>query len=279
MESTDLDKHEEAYSGPISAYRSLYASRDGAETGQILAWKKQVEFERSEERLNKLLHGKIKLEPANDAEKDALAAAKDEEAGDLEDAKQSWNKMVQKYDAASGYEEWGALADKHLKVVKAVPEQEKMLLALLLDPRGNFRSKGVEPPLEGTAKKAYTGLRYEHLGDLYGGGGDVPSALHLFKEMKDNPGKDSDGHFWEVFAAWKCKTLEAHLPAKEDAHARKTLVQEAADAAKSHVDDAPFDARAIALNVVALYGDDNELKAPVEQARQVLDEVKKKLRG
>jgi tetratricopeptide (TPR) repeat protein/predicted Ser/Thr protein kinase len=275
MESSDLDKHEDAYNGPISAYRSIYASREGDQTAQILSWKKQVEFEQSEERLNKLLHSKFKLEPANDSEHDAVAAAKAEEEGDLEEAKRLWQKMVQKYDANSGHEEWGYVARKHLAVVTAVPEEEKKLLALLLDPRGSFRSKGVDPPLEGPEKKAYTGLRYEHLGDLYGGRGDLPMALHVFKEMKDNSGKDTEGQSWEAFAAWKCKTLEASLPAKEEPHARKTLVQEAVDAARMRVESAPFDARAIALTVAALYGDDAELKAQVEQARQIVDDLKK----
>ncbi len=279
METDDPDKHDEAYNGPIAAYRSLYASREGDQTAQILAWKKQVEFEESEQTLDKLLHNKFKREPAAGAERDAVRAAKAEEDGDLDEAKRLWQEMVQKYDAASGYEVWGVLADRHLKVVTAIPEQEKILLALLLDPRGSFRMKGVEPVLEGVVKKAYTGLRYEHLGDLYGGGGDVPMALHLFKEMKDNATKDKEGQFWEVFAAWKCKALEARLPAKEDAHARKTLVQAAVDAARALSETAPYDARSIALNVVALYGDDAELKAPVEQARRIVDEMKKKLPG
>ena len=107
MESGDPADHEKAYTEPIADYRKYYASREGAETGQILAWKKQVEFERSEERLNKLLHGKIKLEPANDAEKDALPPPRTKRRAIWRTPKQSWQKMTQKYDAASGYEEWG----------------------------------------------------------------------------------------------------------------------------------------------------------------------------
>ena len=102
MESSDPDKHDEAYSGPINAYRSLYASREGEQTAQILAWKKQVELEQSEERLNKLLHSRFKLDPANDAEHDAVAAAKAEEEGDLDGAKVDWQEMTRKYDAKSG---------------------------------------------------------------------------------------------------------------------------------------------------------------------------------
>jgi hypothetical protein len=91
--------------------------------------------------------------------------------------------------------------------------------------------------------------------------------------------------FWEIFAAWKCKALKADLPPKEEPHSRKDLVEKTVDAARAGVDAAPFDARAIALTVVALYGADSELKdvkelkAPVEQARQIVDEIKKKLRG
>ena len=152
------------------------------------------------------------------------------------------------------------------------------MLALLPSPRNNYRAREIEPPLDGREKKAYTGLRYEHLGDLYSGAGDVPMALHVFKEMKDNPTKDNDALFWGVFAAWKCKTLEASLPAKEEPHARTTLVQAAVDAARMHIDDAPAVARAIASNVVALYGDDADLKTQVDEARHIVDEFQKKPR-
>ena len=177
MDSSDLDKHDEAYNKPINDYLRLYASREGDETAHILAWKKQVEFEQSEARLDKLLHSKFKLEPANDAEHDAVAAAKAEEEGDLEEAKRLWQKMVQKYDAASGHEEWGNVAARRLAVVTAVPDEEKKLLGFLPDQRNNFRSKGVESLTE-MEKRAYTGLRYEHFGDIYKGAdtgaGDIP---------------------------------------------------------------------------------------------------------
>jgi eukaryotic-like serine/threonine-protein kinase len=275
MDSPDLDKHEEAYSGPIHTYRGLYASREGEETTQILAWKKQVELEQSEATLNKLLHGKFKREPANDAERDAVRALKEEEEGSLEEAEQKWKEMTRKYDPASGYESWGVLADNHLSLIRAVPEREKTLLALLLDPRGAYITKGVEPTLEGMDQKAYTGLRFEHLEVFSDGRGDLPRALHLFKEMKDNTANDKELHFWEVFAAWKCKTLEKRLPDKEEPNARKKLVQEAVQIAQMHVNDNPQVARAIALNVAALYGEDADLESLVKQARQLAEEVKK----
>ena len=61
-------------------------------------------------------------------------------------------------------------------------------------------------------------------------------------------------------------------------NARKTLVQAAVDAARMHLDDAPAVARAIASNVVALYGDNADLKAQVDKARHIVDEFKKKPR-
>jgi eukaryotic-like serine/threonine-protein kinase len=282
MESNDLDKHEEAYNGPISAYRTLYASREGDETAQILAWKKQIEFEQSEQTLNKLLHGKFKREPANDAERDAIHAAKAEEEGDLDEAKRLWQEMRQKYDASSGHEEWGNVAANHLTTITAITDREKALLALFLDPRGAFRTRGIEPTLEGMDKKAYAALRYQHLGDLFMGQGDVPMANKLFGEMKLDCADNKELRSWEMFAAWKCKLLKADLPPKEDPHARIDLVEKAVEAARAGEDAAPFDARAVALTVIALYGpnselkDVKELKAPVKQAREIIDELKKK---
>ncbi len=284
MESNDLDKHEEAYSGPISAYRTLYASRESPETTQILAWKKQIELEQSDQTLDKLLHSKFR-KPDTDAERDAVRAAKAEEEGDLDEAKRLWQEMTQNYGPAKGDEAWGNVAANHLGTVKAIPDREKALLALFLDIRGPVRSKGVEPILEGMDQKAYTALCYEHLGDLFMGQGDIPMAYKRFEEMKSDCADNKELRFWELFAVWKCRTLKADLPLKEDPHARTALVEMAVDAARVGEDSAPFDARAVALTVVALYGPDSELKdakelkAPVEQARQIADEMKKKLRA
>jgi hypothetical protein len=274
MDSTDLDKHEEAYNGPIKDYLRIYASREGDETARVLAWKKQSEVEQSEEALDKLLHARFKRDPASDVERDAVKAAKAEEDGDLEEAMRLWQEMTKKYGPTSGHEDWGIVAANHLAVVTAVPEQEKTFLAMFKE----FRATGREPALDGMAKKAYTGLRYEHLADLYGGQSDLPMAYNRFDEMKTECANDRELHFWKVFAAWKCKALKSRLPVKEEPHARKTLVQEAVEAAQMGEDAAPLDARAIALNVVALYSDDSELKSLVDKARQVVDDMKTKVR-
>ena len=75
-------------------------------------------------------------------------------------------------------------------------------------------------------------------------------------------------HFWEVFAAWKCKELQPNKDATESADARKKLVQDALDAAQVLYDNGRLlEARPIVLSIAALYGDDPDLKPQADKAR------------
>ena len=276
MDSTDPDKHAEAYDGPIKAYLASYAGRQGEQTAQVLGWKKQCEVEQAEQSLQTLirLHKRFNREPASEAEGQAFKAVQAEESGDLDEGRRLWQKMTQEFDPASGQAAWGDLAANHLAAVQAVPEKEQALLSMLQE----FRLKGREPALEGMDKEAYTALRYEHFGDLFGGGGDMPTAFHRFDDMKDKCAKDPDLHFWEVFAAWKCRELKAHVPDTADPNARKKLVQDALDAAQAFYDSGRLlDARPIVQSIVALYGDDPDLKPQVDKALVMKKDLEHKL--
>jgi eukaryotic-like serine/threonine-protein kinase len=265
MESPGFDDHEKAYAddGPIKVYLAHYASRPGDQTAQMLAWKKQVDVEECEDSLQKLLkrhHKNLNSDPASDAEGQAKKAALAEEAGDLTEAERLWQEMTEKYGPSSGQDHWGILAAHHLEADQAVPEREKALLEELK----KCHATGREPALEGMDKDAFTALRYEQFGDL-------ASALSRFDDMKEKSAKEPDLHFWQVFAAHKCKDLKARLPKEEDPDARKKRVEAALEACQQRLDqgDRPA-ARAIASDVVALYKDDSDLKTQVEKARQVL---------
>ncbi len=272
MASSDADKHEEAYEGPIKTYLANYAGNRNELTTQVLSWKKQCEVEQAEQSLQTLIkmHKRFNKEPTSEAEGQAFKATQAEEVGDLDEARRLWQEMTQKY----GQTPWGALAANHLAVVEAVPTREKALLDQLKE----FRSKGHEPALEGMDKDAYTALRFEHFGDLYGGGGDVASAYHKFDAMKEACAGKPDLHFWEVFAAWKCKELKPNMDATESADARKKLVQGALDAAQDFYDNGRLlDARPIVLSIAALYGDDPDLKTQTDKARAMAKDLAGKL--
>ncbi len=272
MASDNADKHEEAYDGPIKTYLANYAGNHNEQTTQVLNWKKQCEVEQAEQSLQTLIkmHKRFNREPSSEAEGQAFKATQAEEAGDLDEAQRLWQEMTQK----DGQDQWGALAANHLAVDEAVPAREKALLDQLKE----FRAKGREPALDGMDKDAYTALRYEHFGDLYGGGGDVASAYHKFDAMKEACAGKPDLHFWGVFAAWKCKELKPKKDATESADARKKLVRGALDAAQVFYDNGRLvDARPIVLSIAALYGDDADLKEQADTARLMAKDLAGKL--
>jgi len=121
-------------------------------------------------------------------------------------------------------------------------------------------------------------LRYEHFGDLFGGGGDPSTAYHKFDAMKSDCVDKPDLHFWEVFAAWKCKELLPHKDDTQSDAARKKLVQAALDAARALYEGGRLlQARPIALNIVALYGDDSDLKSRTDKTRLMVKDLAGKL--
>ena len=87
-------------------------------------------------------------------------------------------------------------------------------------------------------------------------------------------------HFWEVFAARKCKELKPRVSDKYDAQYRKHLIEAALQECQQFLDqsDRP-DARAKAADVVALYGDDSDLKELVDKARAMVKDLGSKPSG
>jgi hypothetical protein len=118
--------------------------------------------------------------------------------------------------------------------------------------------------------QVYTALRCEQFGDL-------PTANSLFDDIKEKSAKEPDQHIWEVLAARKCKELKPRLPEKFDPNYRKGLVQAKLLECQGYLDqnNRP-DARAVASDIVALYGDDSELKALVDKARAILKDLTSK---
>jgi eukaryotic-like serine/threonine-protein kinase len=270
MNSDKVEDHAKAYAedGPIKTYLAHYASRAGDETAKVQGWKKQCDVEECEDRLQTLLrlHRKgLNSAPASDAEGQAKKATLAEESGDVADAQRLWQEMTQKYDANSGQEFWGILAANHLAAVQSISDREKALTAKYKE----FRATGREPALEGIEQEAYKALRYEQFGDM-------PTANSRFDDIKEKSAKEPGLHFWEVFAARKCKELKPRVPDKYDANYRKKLIETALQQCQQWLEqnNRP-DARATAADIVALYGDDSDLKELVDKARAIKDAASK----
>jgi serine/threonine-protein kinase len=268
MDAPGFDEHEKAYAedGPIRTYLAHYASRQGQETTDMLAWKKQCDVEECEDSLQKLLMRVRKGfngDPSSEAQGQAKKAALAEEEGDLAEAERQWQDMTQKYGPASGQDHWGILAANHLAVDQQVAVRETALMNKLREMHQSVR----EPALDGMEKDVFTALRYEQFGDL-------PAANSRFGDVKDKAAKEPDQRLWQMLAARKCKELKPRLPQKYDPNDLKNLVQNALAACRDFLDknDRPS-ARAVAQDIVALYGDDSSLKDQVTAARGILKDL------
>ncbi len=264
MGSPNPEGHEKAYAddGPIKSYLARYASIKNDETAQMLQWKKVCDVEECEQQLQATLnlHKKgLKSDPISEAEGDAKTAALADERGDLAEAVHLWQDMKQKY----GEDAWGVVAADHLAADQNVVSREKELA----DKLDLFHKTGTErAPESEPDQEAYKALRYENFGDPL-------MAKTLYDRIKDESGKAPDSHFWELYAAWRLKALEAR-PKPEDPNYRKGLVDAALKACEQRIaDEQPKEARAIALDVVALYDDDPDLKSEVGRACAILKQL------
>ena len=122
---------------------------------------------------------------------------------------------------------------------------------------------GVKAKLSGPAEKATTALRYEQFGDL-------DMAERRFQELKkeaDQPGQRT----WFLLAARKAEQIKPDLGGNEKPEEkREKLVKDAVARAEMGLQTHVVDARAACLNVIALYGNDEKLKGPVDKARELL---------
>ncbi|HVS38115.1 MAG TPA: hypothetical protein VMS17_21330, partial [Gemmataceae bacterium] len=164
---------------------------------------------------------------------------------------------------------WGGVAGKHLVEDLAVEAHEADLLAKLQafhdDPKK-------EPVLKtDTDKEAYSALRYEHFGDLFNGPGDTATAKTLYLRIRDESGNTAEPLFWGLYAARRLNELSGGQKPEE----RKKVVARALEACKELPDDQQAKAHAIARDIVDLYGDDLDLKATVNEARQILKQTGK----
>jgi hypothetical protein len=262
MRSGDPDKKDEARDGPVREYLTRYEAKlpRDSKTIQVRKWADDIDTARCEHKLERHLHmkgGKLPYHPADDTEKLAFKAADDEEDGDVPAAREKWQELKQ--DSHRG---WALTAEGHLKQLAAAEEQENGLarhLALIHDKK--------DPPLEGgdLAQQAFAAFRLEKFGDL-----DAAERGYkaLRKQTADPPGQ----RLWFLLAAHRIKEMGSNRPKRED-----VLKEQLDKAKKLRMEDKLKEARAICLDVQALYGTEKEesVKEFVADAKKLAEEIRK----
>jgi serine/threonine-protein kinase len=265
-QDTDQDEVREAARDRIKEYLKYYGRTPGEQTTKARQWLDDLEVKDFEWKLKRHQEKPTLFKPQGDLEGRAFEAADDEAAGELEGAKQKWQKVAEQEGAAG----WGLLARKHVEDIAAVPLLEGRLATLWKE----FFNHGREPQLEGPQRLAFTAVRAESFGDPF-------LAKQRFEELKKDCFGKADLHVWYVFAARKVKELEAFITRdftdeqkKDPEKYRRELVQNVLDQVTAG--GLNQKSRRLCAEVLAVYSDDPKLKPLVEQAGKVLEGPGKK---
>jgi serine/threonine-protein kinase len=287
MASADHADHQTALDGPITEYLARYGERPGEQTDQMRRWAEDARVEKCEDLIAHYLQKKgaaLKFAAQSATEEAAFKAVDDEADGRLADARRKWLTIRD----AHGNDEWGLTAARRLGTLDAVDGQDKAWEQKLKEMQVNGR----EPNLPPLATEAFRAYRAEHLGEVAGttAGASVESkdatadwwAAHaIYDEVKQKAKGDSGQRFWFLLAAKKSSALESKVRDKKgDEKDRQRHVAAVVEAARAELGSgkptSSTDARALALDVVAVYGDAEkypELAGLVKQASEIIKEA------
>jgi serine/threonine-protein kinase len=259
---------ERAREGPIKEYLARYGQVDDERTRKVRQWAEDYDVARLEKLLANHLKRErsgvgLKVATQTASDEKAFKAAKCEDDGELPRALALWKELAQE-----GRHGWGLVAERHLAELARIPQEEKRLAGLFDNPIVRF---GREPALKGPEKAAFTALRYEHFGDRV-------MARQRFRALEETA-RDQGQRFWHLFAAAKARQLKEKLEddpqSKED---RKKLVEKKVKEVEANLPRSRLTVlQAVCMDIVALYGKDDEMKEPVDRARDLLGKIAKQL--
>jgi serine/threonine-protein kinase len=270
MDSPSFEDHEKALDGPIDEYLRRYPNRDDEQARTVRGWANEVGVTQREQLLQNYLQKErpdslVKLRPQDKTQEEAFAAARAEEGGDRDEAERRWKAVKQEQSPL-----WELVADKHLRDLKLLEQVEPMFLGAYQRLVAAGKNDRYPDPRE---QQAFLAWRAENFGrdpsqeDSFG---DRLKAQTLLRELKDQCAKDTEQHLWYMYACWKGKQLAASLrdkSQKEDY--RTTRIRELLTQAKKD----PKGAVAACLDIVAIYGQDDDHKMQVKEAQELLDRV------
>jgi serine/threonine-protein kinase len=284
MESSSPDDHQAAADGPIKQYLKHYADRPGEQTEKMKRWSEDVPVEVKESLLNLYLKkkaAKFAFESQNDTEADAFKAVDNEFDGKVSDARARWQEIQKMH----GSDPWALTAVRRQQALDRVDAKDAEWQKL----REDIKFKGREPALDYPEKEAFRAYRAQHL--VEDGQGkvliaDLPLAHDAFDDVKraafedirSDSKKIPDARFWLVLGAKKAvETEPGARVVTEKEQERKKVALRALDAAKA-LADRFVEARGIAMEIVAVYGDAEkypDLADVVAQARKIIEKANK----
>jgi serine/threonine-protein kinase len=263
MQTGDVEAQEKALEtgGAIERFLKYYGSRDDDRTREVRGWQDQIEIARKQRLVDNYVQKErsrspLKVQAQDEIEKAAFAAALAEDDGDRDKAFDRWQQVKQ-----TGSPAWSLLADKHLEELNSL-DALKTQFKQHYERIYNFGEE--QPVADARLNQAFLAWRAEH-SPLH----DKRLALSLSKSLKDRTSNDPQHHLLYLYAAWNAKRLaddEKKKPAEIKEQAENLLKEASSPDSKALKRDAVL----LGLDIVALYGDDEEMSSVVAAARELL---------
>jgi eukaryotic-like serine/threonine-protein kinase len=259
VKSGDLDTMREARRGPIKDYLYHYGNTDDELTAQVRAWAEDIDIRALESTRLK----RRNLAALDKAEPVFRTALEREEAGELSDARKSWQELMAFEDPeCDEINTYHLLAQRKIQAVDQAVVKEKELDELAKQMRGAENQVDADDQLENLATDA---LRYELFGDW-------DRAKLRWAQLRTTTEKRSEKHAWTLVAYKRRQPLKDK---KLDDEERIQLVKAKLEEAFVLANERRKDAKASLKEIVALYREERnkELENLVDQARKKHEEL------
>jgi serine/threonine-protein kinase len=244
----------------LQHYRRKMAGSD--QLRQIEAWADEVD---AEQRETVLLNGiKWNLTAATPADAAARTAIGQEEAGEFNDARATWQGLL-KYEAEpsdQGDRIIALVAKKRLRDLQAAEDRLLKLQQKVDLIRAGQQDLKADTPLEALAVEA---VRCQRLGD-------AALAARRWQALKLKNDQEGGDRTWLLIAAREAREQKAKAPkAADEQAARDDLLQARLDKAQELASAGDKqEALRVLYEIRLLYGKDNDVKDKVERAKEMI---------
>lgn len=271
VDARDVDKGIDATDRYLARFGSDSAN---PRVGEVREWNQSFWAQRREQQLHNRFNAKFNLAPEDDGQRMAFVALKRENSGDLEDARQEWLRLEEKFKDAEQPEPavYAWVARKKLADLASVPKLEVKLQAALEDVHALQRTDSNDQ-LDSTGKASLKALRFEKFED-------GPAARDQWERVRDDTQKDLAERKWMLLAADHARRLRklSTNPPDKEREQRVALLQKRYDEAAMIPPTADPTTRkkaiAICRDIHDLYArdDDPRVRAIAAQAAQLMRE-------
>jgi serine/threonine-protein kinase len=265
MTSGDPARKERARDDAIAKYLRYHRQRMAGtdELKQIQAWADEVDLERLERRLLKRM--KMDWKPEGETEAAAQQAIRQEEAGDFNSARATWQGLV-KAEGEGGDHVTALLANRRLRDLKSAEERLRDLQVKV----DRIRAGDDLKPDSESEVVAIDALRLERIGD-------AALSARRWTALKLKNDKEGGDRVWLLIAAWQAKEQKDKAPkAAEEKSERRKLLKSRLDAARKLAEEGKKgEARLAAYEIVLLYDNNNEVQDEVDQAKKLIDDLRR----